>query len=533
MNRDCVLLWGMPGSGKTSVGKACADLLGWRFVDLDEEIVRSEGRSIAEIFRTDGEAWFRARERDLLRDRLGVGVVISVGGGALLDASFREEISPNACVVVLQASCSEICRRIEESRDIRPLLAGGDLQTKVEMLWRDRSAAYLSVELQVETTQSSVTEVASQVLSKVFPEESWEICLGAKSHRYHLGTGNLATLGDRLKALGASGKVYVCSDRKVWKHHGALLRRSLQQAGLGVSHMALPAGEACKTEQWLWKLLKWLSESGAERSSVLVGFGGGATTDLAGLAASLYMRGMRLALVPTTSLAMLDAAIGGKTAINSGSAKNIYGSFYAPHMVLADTCVLRTLPKRELHASLAEAVKCALIGDAALLALLHERAEKLQHATTLSHATWRRLISASARLKTTIVAEDPTEQGRRRMLNLGHTLGHAIELESGLRHGEAISIGLHAALWLSARRGLCEESFCRHTKELLERLGLPTVLYTPISQRKTLKLVQKDKKKEHGALRFLLPVRVGEVQEVQDVLVEEVEQVLGVLTRRA
>jgi len=285
--------------------------------------------------------------------------------------------------------------------------------------------------------------------------------------------------------------------------HGSQPARALVQiherlsgAGYEVTGIAVPDGESGKTLDVARKCWNRLGKKGFTRSDVIVGFGGGAVTDLAGFVAATWLRGVRLINVPTTLLGMVDAAVGGKTAINVAAGKNLVGAFHPPVAVIADLDLLDTLPAAEYRSGLAEVVKCGFIADPVILDLLS--------ADPTGRADRTELVVRSVRVKAEVVSEDLTDVGRREMLNYGHTLGHAIEAASGyaVRHGEAIAIGMVFAAQLARHSGLLDRASANRHHELFARMGLPTSYRAPLVD--LLPLMRVDKKTRGTALRFVV-----------------------------
>ncbi len=281
----------------------------------------------------------------------------------------------------------------------------------------------------------------------------------------------------------------------------------------------LPAGEASKNLREIERTTEWLAAQGFDRGAVVVGVGGGATGDHSGFVAAIYLRGIRFALCPTTLLAMVDASVGGKTAVDLGAGKNLVGAFHQPQAVVADLAFLETLPLRERIAGLAEVVKSGLIGDAALLSRLETHGDVLASGTI--DAGLAQVIAAAVRVKADVVTEDERESGRRAILNFGHTVGHALEADSdyALLHGEAISLGMVAALSLGVTLGLTPEPLRDRVTTLLGRLGLPIDLEGRLTAR-VLARIDVDKKRRSDAIRFVFATDVGSTQ-LRDVPMEE------------
>ncbi len=313
-----------------------------------------------------------------------------------------------------------------------------------------------------------------------------------------VGRGIASTIGARVRALFPGARVFVVADENVAALHGGALLSSLKSAGAEAALFALPAGEAHKNHETLLALYGELAKNGATRKDVLLAFGGGVTGDIAGFAAATYMRGMPCVMLPTSLLAMADSSIGGKTAVNLPCGKNLVGAFSQPRLVLCDTAYLSTLPKREYRAGLAEIVKCAAIRDQRSFALLENGGMSDEE-----------MLFFALNVKRALVESDERDAGERRLLNFGHTVGHAAEQASGfsLLHGEAVSIGM---VWM-ARVGVClgvtEKGTAARLGALLAKLGLP-VEYE--GDERTLKENLKyDKKTEGERIDAVLLQKIG------------------------
>jgi 3-dehydroquinate synthase len=338
--------------------------------------------------------------------------------------------------------------------------------------------------------------------------------LGARRYDVHIGAFSAdETAAALAAALGSVTGVAVLVDE-------AVLARSPRVAPLvaalaarlpNVKRFELRPGETCKTLAEIERTTEWLAEQGYDRRGAVVGIGGGAATDHAGFAAAVYLRGVRFALVPTTLLAMVDASVGGKTAVDLPAGKNLVGAFHQPTSVVADLGFLETLPAREIRAGLAEVVKCGFIADAELLTILE--AAPVAPDARLPPAIVADLVARAVRVKAEVVAEDEHEGGRRAILNFGHTVGHALEAASGygLLHGEAVGLGMLAALSLGEARGVGTPALTARAKALLARLGLPTDLAPRLSA-EVLARVTVDKKRRGGAIKFVFCSAAGETK---------------------
>jgi 3-dehydroquinate synthase len=328
--------------------------------------------------------------------------------------------------------------------------------------------------------------------------------------------GLLERAGERLRGVvGNRQHLFIVTVPPVRRRWGKKLMTSLLSAGFKVRLIEMRDGERAKKLATVEELAERLTRLGADRDAVIVAFGGGVVGDVAGLLASLYMRGVDVVQIPTTVQAQLDAAIGGKTGVNLRTGKNLVGTFHQPRVVLIDPAVLSTLPEREFRAGLYEALKCGVIGKPALF----ERLEKVQlKGLRRDAAALESVIAESVRLKAEVVASDERESGLRRVLNFGHTIGHALEAESGYRrflHGEAVAWGMIAATHIAAMTGRVDNNTAVRISNTALRLGkLPTV---EARSRDIVRLLVSDKKTRDGAVHFVLPREIGKVEIVNDV----------------
>jgi 3-dehydroquinate synthase len=357
--------------------------------------------------------------------------------------------------------------------------------------------------------------------------------LPGASYAIRIEEGLLENAAAALESLLAGRKVFILSDTTVWKLWGTKLLRSLKRYRPSV--ILIAPGERFKRLVTVEKITDLLAARGAERSSLLVVFGGGVVGDIGGFAASVYLRGIDYVQIPTTLLAQVDSAIGGKTGVNLAVGKNLVGTFYQPRMVLSDPKVLKTLPPRQLRAGLFEAIKCAVIGDPALFEfLLAERKRILR----CDPKALREVIRASAALKARVVSQDEKESGLRRVLNFGHTAGHALEAATKYRyflHGEAVAWGMLAATRLAAEHGRLSIQEAARIHDLVVSYGpvpslqsIPAAMISPASLAAHLAV---DKKVRDGKLHFALPRRIGEVEVVAGIVPREVVGVIRQLAK--
>jgi 3-dehydroquinate synthase len=328
------------------------------------------------------------------------------------------------------------------------------------------------------------------------------------SYPVQVGSGILPSLGRLLKSTAPAHLYFIITDSNVRPLYGARLVSSLRRAGLDARLLAVPAGERSKTREWKARLEDRMLSLGGGRDSAVIALGGGMISDLAGFTAATFQRGVPFVPVPTTLLAMADASIGGKTAVNHPRGKNLIGAFHQPRAVLADVATLASLPEREFRAGLAEAVKTAVVGDGALF----RRMERSPAALLLRHpGAMAGVVSACCRVKARIVEADERETNLRAVLNFGHTLGHALEHLSRYRlhHGEAVAIGMALEARVASAAGILERDAEARIVALLDRLGLPTRTPKGLSPPRILAAARTDKKARRGALRYALPRRIG------------------------
>ncbi len=335
-------------------------------------------------------------------------------------------------------------------------------------------------------------------------------------------------LGAHMAHRQLKGKVMIVSHPVIFEHYGSVLQTSLRTAGFQVSACLLPAGEQHKTLDSIQSIYDAALTYGLERSSTLLALGGGVIGDMAGFAAATWLRGIRFVQVPTSLLAMVDAAIGGKTGVNHPQGKNLIGAFYQPRLVWIDPTVLETLPPREFRSALAEVIKYGVIQDPELFTFL----EGLQgggHYGDFSPVDLQRILIRSAECKAYVVQQDETEKGLRAILNYGHTLGHALESVTHYKdylHGEAVAIGMVAAGAIAETMGWWSTADAQRQQQLINHSGLPTDWPTSISFDAIATIMQADKKVENGRVRFILPHRVGQVSITDQVSQEVIRHAL-------
>lgn len=506
-----IFIYGPPGTGKSTIGKILARRLNLPFVDLDRGIETDAGISISQMMEQKGETAFRDLETAALK-RMATEKesVIALGGGALLRDENRTLIETHGTVVLLMAELTTLLERLENDSDKRPLLAG-NVEEKLTSLLEQRKGHYSSFAIQLsvdgKTPEQSVLEIQKKI---------GRFHLRAMGE-YDVVVGNVEQVGNLLLERGLQNPVVV-TDENVVKIHAESVLASLEKMGFAPKLVTAPAGEAHKNLATIQQLWHAFLEHGLDRKSTVIALGGGVIGDMAGFAAATYMRGVNWVCVPTSLLSMVDASLGGKTGFDLPEGKNLIGSFHPPRLVLADPQVLQTLPEPEFISGLAEVVKHGIIADPELFNLCAEGLGCVK-----GHL--EQIVRQAMAVKINVIEEDPYEKGFRAALNLGHTVGHAVELASKfqLRHGEAVSIGMVAEAKLAERLTVAGQGLSDGIGEVLSGLGLPVQIPENLSREEIIRAMRVDKKKNAKAIRFALPVEIGKVELVD---VSDLESVL-------
>ena len=495
-----LFLYGPPGTGKTTVGKVLAANLNLTFVDMDRLVETKAGLSIPEIMERKGESAFRELEASVLQSLVTWNEsIIALGGGALLREENRRVAEANGTVILLTANYETLLERVRRNPEKRPLLAG-DVEKKLPALLAQRESHYGSFPMQISVGGKSPEQNAREA----------QILLGR--HRlsamgeYDARVESVEQIANLFRALDLKNPILV-TDENVARHHAGRVVESLLQAGFNTPVVTLPAGESHKNLETVDQLWHRFLEAGLDRRSTVIALGGGVVSDLAGFAASTYMRGVNWVALPTTLLAMADAALGGKTGFDLPEGKNLIGSFYPPRLVLADPQMLKTLPERELRSGMAEVVKHGIIADPDLFAMCGQGMDWAKE-------NLEQIVKRAMAVKIRIIEDDPYERGFRATLNLGHTVGHAVELVSGfeLLHGESIAIGLVTEARYAERIGLAPSGLADRIAATLSALGLPTEIPANLAREDLLRAMRVDKKKSAQSIRFALPTQIGHVE---------------------
>lgn len=549
INKPIVLV-GLMGAGKTTVGGILAKQLGWPFYDSDEEIVKTAGKSISQIFSDDGEPAFRAMERRTIQRLLMTGpCVIATGGGAITIPETAREIIARGLCLWLDAPVDVLVQRTQGSD--RPLLQHGDPEEVLMNLYEKRRAAYLQAHIHVQDAGLTPDEITARIIlqireyifmrstdaeeSKHIPQTlCLDVSLGERSYPIFMGVDLLAEPDIWLSQEFRGRKAFVLTDYNVRALITDKLQETLRPLMKSVEVMELPPGEATKSFDRYEAVIEWLIEHGVTRDSIILAVGGGVIGDLAGFAAATILRGIDFIQIPTTLLSQVDSSVGGKTGINSKNAKNMVGAFYQPRTVVIDLKTLTTLPPREWRAGYAEIVKYGLIDDAHFFNWLLDNGQKVLLGNDLALL---RAIEVSCHMKADIVREDEREQsGRRALLNLGHTFGHAIEAamhyDGTVLHGEAVAVGMVMAARLSEKLGYLDSMDIQQITQHLKQCGLPTSirdlkLPPNITPTRIVELMKTDKKANKDGMVFVVLRHLGKAELADGIPEDMVYSVVG------
>jgi shikimate kinase/3-dehydroquinate synthase len=503
-----VVLSGFMGTGKSTAGPRIAARLGVPFVDTDAEIERAAGERIADLWKREGEAAFRAREAALIGELLGSGAprVIAVGGGALVAPALRRRAIDTALVVTLSASPEALLARMPDLAT-RPNLAGPDPLARAKELLALRAPAYAECHLSVATDAADANALADAVAQGV-ARDPLLVPLGERSYTIDVCVDEPARLAEAVRRCSASSLVVV-TDANVKAARGAAIAGAIARVGLPVREVVLEPGERNKTLAAVSAVWDAALDARVDRNALVVAAGGGVVGDLAGFAAACLLRGVRFVQAPTTLLSMVDSSVGGKTGFDHATGKNLIGAFHQPSAVVADLAHLSTLSARERAAGLAEVVKIALATDEALLSELEAHAPALARGDV---EALRPIVRAAIDAKIRIVRDDERESGPRALLNLGHTIGHALEGHGGFDrwlHGEAVALGTVIEMRATAAMGFTPRDLVDRSAALLAALGLPSAVAAAEVQA-AWPFVGSDKKRGGSTLALPVVTRAGQ-----------------------
>ncbi len=482
-------------SGKTTVGKLLSRILGWEFVDTDSLIEKKVGKTIPQIFELHGEKSFREYEREVISMLENLeNVIIATGGGAILDDRNFDSLKKNSLMIYLHATGDELVKRCMKYPHSRPLIRE-NTEGNIWKILKEREPVYSKVPVKIETTERKPEIVAQRILYHL-NFETQERVDGIEDILIEPGAIK------RMDEFIQGRNIYVIQ-RKVWR----VFRDFFESKNI----VLIPDGDVAKGLGVARKIYKSLMDAGIDRDGTLVSIGGGAASDLSGFIASTYKRGIKFINVPTTLLSQVDAGIGGKNALNFGRIKNVIGTFYHPFKIIIDPLALISLNSRAYRQGFAEIIKSAIIGDPDLIDFMEEHSDELlnRNIPLLSKVIYR-----TVRVKMDIVREDFEEKsGVRKLLNLGHTFGHAYEVILEIYHGEAVAIGLVKSLEIGVKFGMTDENFSKRIVRLLDKFGLLKKLLEAenLDAERLMEKITHDKKMKSGKVDFVIPVSPGEV----------------------
>jgi len=513
---EIISLCGFMGSGKSAVGARLAAALEYPFIDLDMEIARQEGEAVDRIFARRGEGYFRARERELGLESLQYDCgVIALGGGALQDDELRAAVRSRSYLIYLKADPRTLYERTQQSAG-RPLLLGIDSYEEFlevhERYMAERRPAYELADLTIAVDTQPVAKVVAQIVSKLKAEpdtRTISVAVASQAYPVYVDDGILARLGAFCTDSGLSPRATLVTSEPLWHLYGEKAQASLHNYGFEVRRILIPDGEQAKNLSEVALIYQALADARHERGDPVIALGGGTVGDVAGFAAATYLRGVPVVQVPTTLLAQVDSAIGGKTGVNLKHGKNLVGAFWQPRLVVCDTHLCASLPRRQVASGLAEVVKYGCISRPALLEMVGERLTQLLNEPVRVDPD---MVALSVAAKAEVVAADEREADRRRMLNFGHTFGHALEATLGyekLLHGEAVALGMLVALELSLKyTGLAEPTAERVTallRQIFKGLDFPDVPFVRVTE-----TMARDKKVQAGRAIWVLLRALGD-----------------------
>ncbi|MGD0019307.1 MAG: 3-dehydroquinate synthase [Candidatus Limnocylindrales bacterium] len=518
---DLVLV-GLPGSGKSAVGRRLAQRHGATFIDLDDLIERRVGRPVPAIFADEGEAAFRRHEREAV---LSLGPadpdaplrrVIATGGGTVIDPRNRWQLYRGRFPVWLDGSAEVLGHRLGRSANIRPLMAGRDPVAAIRELAAARERFYAPA-LQISAT-APIGAIVGAVEQRMADGPTDSVTLlraDTAIGRVEIGHGIAAAAIAGALRRGHARRAILLAEPRTWEVAGAGIADALAADGWPVARVLLPRGENAKRLRVVEQSCRELARLHVDRRETLVAIGGGALTDAAGFVAASYLRGVPIVQVPTTLVGQIDAALGGKTAVDLPEGKNLVGAFHQPVAFVADVSLLATLPSRQLRAALGEGVKMGVLGDERLLELIEQDGEAIARGDRrpFESGSMAELVERCAWAKVEVVTADERESGLRMTLNLGHTIGHGIEAAAGyskILHGEAVAYGLRGAFAIARALEIAPPERAGRVTALLDRLGLG-VAPPAVDPESVREHMATDKKHALGRLNWVLPTATGVV----------------------
>jgi 3-dehydroquinate synthase/shikimate kinase/3-dehydroquinate synthase len=524
---------GFMASGKTRIGKLLAANLKRNYMDSDTLVEERAGKSIAKIFEQDGETEFRKLEKEAIREiSQKEKVVVSLGGGAITQSENVRTVKNSGILICMRATPEILCERIGRNNK-RPLMAGLEPEArleKIKTMLAEREKFYSLADFSIESNENPPEErVLPQVLEVL---KLWEHLTArvevssGECYPIFVGKNILKHINILLKTLKLlpQNDMLVCTDSNIAKKQKENLKMLCKKTGESKSFI-FPAGENSKQLEVLNRLWTFMLKHRYSRKSCLLQFSGGVVGDMAGFAAATYQRGISFVQLPTSLLAMVDSSVGGKVAINHPEGKNMLGAFYQPKAVMCDLAVLKTLPKEEFRAGLAEIVKYGIIYDHDFFEWLEKNSSMILEKNI---AALKYVVKRSCEIKAAIVSVDERELGLRAILNYGHTFGHAIEKltdYSKFSHGIAVGLGMRVAGRLSAITGRWSAEEEARQNELLSKFRIPKTLKeckVEFSLRAFWNAMGADKKTDKQTRFYILPLRIGEAEKTAEPTKEQV-----------
>jgi 3-dehydroquinate synthetase/shikimate kinase len=561
---------GFSASGKSTIAKLVGKKLNWSAYDLDDQIEESSGMTIPMIFLKEGEPGFRLRETKALRALSGYEkFIVATGGGTFISPTNRQLMAQNGWTICLEGQPQTLLSRIQhqlteaDPKAIRPMLDAVYPLEQIRTLKNNRQPAYALADWTVHTDRLTADQIADEIIRAVQildtsispptefsgvpmrhslnPDSPPPIVVGGGPWPSYVVVdwGQLPGVGDQLKhMLPHAKRTAILTDLSTWQRLGSTVIHSLNAAGLEAHVRESLADESIKTLDEVKHIHDWLLSIKMRRDDAILVAGGGAIDDVGSFAASTYMRGVPLVKVPTSLEGIVDASIGGKTAVNHPCARNLVGTFFHPRLVWSDVSLLQSENPEELRSAWAEVVKYAMLESSLLrdqvigTTLLEQLEQHVDDLKTLQRSILLSVISRCVALKAQVVAADERDLGQYRIfLNYGHTIGHALETATNyqLLHGDAVAIGMAVEAGLAVRLGMAEVSLQRRQTQLLSEFGLPTRLpHVPLE--KLLELIYYDKKVFGGAPSWILPVGAGRAIVSRAVAESDLIAVLGQLS---
>jgi len=517
MNNNIVLI-GFMGTGKDVVGRKIAGKTDMSFFSTDDYIVLKENRTINEIFKKFGESYFRRLEKEAVNVAKDLrNTVIATGGGAVINATNRLLLAQAGSVIHLDAQLDVIEKRLK-SDATRPLIKD---KREIRRIFKERENLYKFADFKVDTSNKSPCNIAHEVLNKLRIKQKFQkiplhkipVQTNDKQYPVFINYCFLTPHNKFLKLLKQQSKrVVFITNPLVGTLYLKCVEDAFEKNGIKAIHFIVPDGEEYKSMATVAKIYDFLLKNEIERAEPIIALGGGVIGDLTGFVASTYKRGTPFIQIPTTLLAQVDAAIGGKTGVNHPLGKNMIGTFYQPDYVLADIGTLLSLPDVEFRNGMAEVIKYGIIKDKRLFnKLIEQRHEILRRNIHIL----QEIVLGCVKIKKEFVEKDEKEQrGIRQILNYGHTVGHIIETLTGyaqFRHGEALAIGMVVEAKFAVENRLLSQRDFKKIKDLIASYGLPVELPKKINLENIKKAILQDKKVRYGRIKLPVPKRVGNV----------------------